>query len=161
MTKKRTLLSKQNFPLLIHRLPFVPLFVFSWRFICSVLCSTITPVQRFSRQYTSSGEEPSSQGEPDDEDGTIPAYEMARRLVFITLLLQWNLWTKDTLGAGLLSTAERFSLSRRLTSWPQPQFLSQLIQLGVAYKKLNHQISIENALNSKNGQNRGMNGLSE
>ena len=41
--------------------------------------------------------------------------------VIVCLLdIQWNLWTADTLGTGLLSIVERLSLSQRSTGWPHP-----------------------------------------
>ena len=47
------------------------------------------------------------------------------------LWLQWNLQTTDTLGAGVLSTVERLSLSRRFANKPRPSILRSLI--GIYY----------------------------
>ena len=49
------------------------------------LAHTLSHMQRLSRLYAN-GSEPLSQSEADDEDGTIPAHEMARRLVGIESL---------------------------------------------------------------------------
>ena len=42
-------------------------------------------------------------------------------------IIQWNLQTTDTLGAGVLSTVERLSLSRRFANKPRPSILRSRI----------------------------------
>ena len=44
-----------------------------------------------------------------------------------SLHIQWNLQTMDTLGAGVLSTVERLSLSRRFANKPRPSILRSRI----------------------------------
>ena len=57
------------------------------------------------------------------------------------LNIRWNL---DTLATVLFFPCREVIPTWRLTSWPHPHFLSS--QRGVAYKKLNQQISIKHAL---------------
>ena len=54
-----------------------------------------------------------------------------RNTDIVECCLQWNLQTTDTLGAGVLSTVERLSLSRRFANKPRPSILRSLI--GIYY----------------------------
>ena len=59
------------------------------------------------------------------------SWEIAAVTEVTHLSIQWNLQTTDTLGAGVLSTVERLSLSRRFANKPRPSILRSLI--GICY----------------------------
>ena len=68
-------------------------------------------------------------------------------------ILQWNLQTTDTLGAGVLSAVERLSLSRRFANKPRPSILRSLICIyllrGVACSVFMQDTLIQNGHNTK------------